>query len=113
MISTGKGTWSEVSQLMKDPSFKKIIVLTSSFGKENFKTMPENAEFVIINPDLEIEQLQKEIAEKLKSKVKGPEVAINMISGSGKEHMSLIAAMLNLGLGIRFVALTKQGVKTL
>ena len=113
MVSVGKGTWNEVSQLIKDPMFKKVFIITSEFGKENFKTISDNTELIIINPELEIQELQKEITTKLKPKLKGPEVAINIISGSGKEHMSLIAAMLNLGLGIRFIALTKQGIKTL
>jgi len=36
---------------------------------------------------------------------------VNIVSGDGKEHMALISALLKLGLGIRFVALTKEGIK--
>ena len=39
---------------------------------------------------------------KLKNKVSG-EVAVNFISGAGKEHMSLISALIKLGVGFRLV----------
>ena len=39
------------------------------------------------------------------------EVGLNFISGTGKEHMALLSAVLKLGIGIRFFALTKDGVK--
>ena len=47
----------------------------------------------------------------LKEKINDIEVALNMISGSGKLHMATLSALLKLGLGIRLIALTKQGVK--
>ena len=39
------------------------------------------------------------------------ETAVNLISGDGKEHMALLSALLKLGVGIRLIALTKEGVK--
>jgi hypothetical protein len=47
----------------------------------------------------------------LKDKIKGTEVALNLVSGTGKEHMAILAALLKLGVGIRLVALTKEGFK--
>ena len=49
--------------------------------------------------------------QKLKEKISGIEVGLNIVSGSGKEHMALISALLKLGIGIRLVALTSNGVK--
>ena len=43
-------------------------------------------------------------------KIAGTEVALSIASGDGKEHMALISALLNLPVGIRFAALTKDGV---
>ena len=38
------------------------------------------------------------------------EVAVSIASGDGKEHMALLSALINLPVGIKFVALTKDGV---
>ena len=40
----------------------------------------------------------------------GTEVALSIASGEGKEHMALISALINSPVGIRFAALTKDGV---
>jgi len=47
---------------------------------------------------------------KLRGKIDGTEVALSIASGDGKEHMALISALINLPVGIRFAALTKDGV---
>ena len=41
------------------------------------------------------------------------EVAVNIVSGNGKEHMAIISALLKLGVGIRLMAVTKDGVREL
>ena len=53
-----------------------------------------------------------QVESKLKDKVNG-EIALNLISGTGKEHMAILSALLKLGVGIRLVALTKDGVEEL
>ena len=42
--------------------------------------------------------------------VAGMEVAVSLASGDGKEHMAMISALLKLPIGVKFVALTKEGV---
>jgi len=54
--------------------------------------------------------LKEELSKKLKGKLNGTEVALSIASGDGKEHMALISALINLPVGIRFAALTKEGV---
>jgi hypothetical protein len=70
-------------------------------------------EFVIINSNESIELLIDKIQEALKEKITGTEVALNLISGSGKEHMAVLSALLKLGLGIRLVTYTVNGIKEL
>lgn len=41
------------------------------------------------------------------------DVGINLICGSGKEHMALITALLQTGVGIRYVIATSQGMEEL
>ena len=109
-LSTGKGTWGHVSRLIKESPWDKVILITNEFGKENF-TKSSNTELILIDPNQGIEELSKEIKEKLKSQIKDSEVALNIISGSGKEHSALLSALLKLGVGIRLIALTKDGMK--
>ena len=47
---------------------------------------------------------------KLKGKFKGTEIALSIASGSGKEHMALISALMSVPVGVRFTALTKEGI---
>jgi len=109
-LSTGKGTWGHVSRLIADGTWENIILITNEFGKENF-TNEKNAALVTVDSRKPILELVEDIKSALHDKIKGTEVAVNFVSGDGKEHMALISALLKLGLGIRLVALTKDGVK--
>ena len=109
-LSTGKGTWIHVSKLIEGGEWDKVFLITNEFGKENF-TNKKNAEFILIDTKKSLKELREEIKDKIKDKIKGTEVAVNLISGVGKEHMALMSALLKLGLAIRFIALTKEGVR--
>ncbi|MFH1209723.1 MAG: hypothetical protein V1663_02965 [archaeon] len=106
-LSTGKGTWGHVSRIRDD--FERVYLITNDYGKENFQK-DEKTELIPLNFNLGIKELRDEIENALKDKLKG-DVAINIISGTGKEHMALISALLKLGVGIRLVALTKDGIE--
>ena len=58
-----------------------------------------------------IPDLIEDLKTALKDKVKMMETAVNIISGEGKEHIALLSALLKIGVGIRLVALTKEGIK--
>ncbi len=109
-LSTGKGTWGHVSRVIQERDWEKIILITNEFGKENF-TAEKPSEFIVVDQNKGIKELRDEIAEKLKDQIKGLEVGLNLISGTGKEHMALIGALLKLGVGIRPIALTKDGAE--
>jgi len=109
-LGTGKGTWEHLKRLIQQEEWEKIILITNDFGKENFK-VDKLIEFIVINQKTFLPQLVEELKKKLKDKITGTEVALNIVSGSGKEHMALLSALLKLGLAIRFVALTTNGVK--
>ena len=109
-LSTGKGTWGHVNRLMQDGKWDKIFLITNDYGKENFNK-DDKTELIAINLNQGIKELRDEMMKNLKERIKGTEVAINVISGTGREHMALIAALLKLGLGFRLVALTKDGIE--
>jgi len=109
-LSTGKGTWGHVSRMVQDGDFEKVILITNEYGKENY-TADKKTELIAVNSSQGLKELRDEIRTVLKEKVKGSEVAVNFVSGTGKEHMALMSALLKLGVGIRFMALTKDGVE--
>jgi len=102
-LSTGKGTWLEVSKLMKSADWSHIYLIAPKFSMEKF-THDKKFEFVEINPDGETEDMKKAIVEQLKNKL-DIDTAISIASGSGKEHMAVISAAMSLGAGIRLVSL--------
>lgn len=108
LLSSGKGSWGQVAGIIKKGDWDKIILVGSEFA-EKFTT-EKASEFIRINSNQKLVDLKKEMLSKLKGRTKGTEVALSIASGSGKEHMALISALLSLPVGIRFVALTVEGI---
>lgn len=108
LLSTGKGTWAQISGLMNHGEWGKVILLGDDFAKD-FKH-EKKFEFIKIDLNGKIKDLKEEFSKKLKGKIDGMEVALSIASGNGKEHMALVSALINLPVGIRFAALTKDGV---
>lgn len=109
-LGSGKGTWQHLNKVIEEKDWENIYILTDDFGVKNFQPK-KPVDYIIIDHDLYLEPLTKDIQEKLKDKIKDFEIGLNMISGTGKEHMAIISALTKLGLGIRLVALTPKGVK--
>jgi hypothetical protein len=108
LLSSGKGTWAQVSGLMTQGEWENIILLGDDFARQ-FQHQ-KKFEFIKIDLGKRIKDLKDEFSAKLKGKINGTEVALSIASGDGKEHMALISSLLNLPVGIRFAALTKDGV---
>jgi hypothetical protein len=109
LLSTGKGTWSQVAGLIQKGEWEKVIVLGPPFAKD-FIVQGEPFDFIEFDNNKNLIQLKKELSKKLEGKFDGLEVALSIASGNGKEHMALQSALLTLPVGIRFTALTKDGV---
>ncbi|MFA6072717.1 MAG: hypothetical protein WC758_01225 [Candidatus Woesearchaeota archaeon] len=109
-LTTGKGGWARVSELMNSMEWEKIYLITNEFGKLNFKSN-KSFELIIINPDEPIDEIKSAIILQLKGKIKDLEVALNISSGSGKEHMAIISAILSSGLGLRIVEVENGKMK--
>lgn len=106
-LGTGKGTWSQVAGVINKGEWDKIILIGDNFAKQ-FKS-EKDFEFLETSSS-RVMDLKNEIHKKLQGKIKGTEVALTIASGTGKEHMSLISALLTLPVGIRFTALTLDGI---
>ncbi len=99
-LLTGKGTWAQIYKLIKAHEWEKVILITNDFGKENFKG---EADLIVVNTRVSIKAMSEEIFTKIKPKIGFGDVAVNIVSGEGTEHMALITALLKLGAGLRFV----------
>jgi hypothetical protein len=108
LLSSGKGTWAQISGLMKHGEWDKIVLVGGDFAKTF--THEKEFEFVQVDLDKKLKDLKDEFSSKLKGKFEGMEVALSIASGDGKEHMALTSALINLPVGVRFAALTKEGV---
>jgi hypothetical protein len=109
LLSTGKGTWGQVSGLVKKGEWEKIIVLGSNYAKD-FNLEGTAFDFIEVDLEKPLVALKNDFMKKLEGKIDGTEVALSVASGSGKEHMALISALLSLPVGVRFTALTQDGV---
>jgi hypothetical protein len=110
LLSKGEGTWAQVAGIIKQGDWEKIILIGNDFAK-NFQ-IEKPFTFIEIKSQRLVE-LRDELKEKLHGKISGTEVALSIASGDGKEHMALISALLALPVGVRFTALTKDGIVTL
>jgi hypothetical protein len=108
LLSSGKGSWAQVAGLINRGEWENIILLGDSFA-EKFTTDKKH-EFIKIDTSKRIVELKEEVMKKLQGKIQGTEVALSIASGEGKEHMSIISAILSLPAGVRFVALTQEGI---
>ncbi len=114
LLSKDEGTWPQVSGIIKNGEWESIILIGNEFA-EKFQ-IPSGKEKDCIFIEMKssrLVDLKQELQEKLQGKIKGTEVALSIASGDGKEHMALISALLNVPVGVRFTALTKEGIVTL
>ncbi len=108
LLSSGKGTWAQVAGLLNHGEWDKVILLGSDFAKQF--SHPNEFEFIQCDLNKRLKDLKDEFSQKLKGKINGTEVALSIASGDGKEHMALISSLLSMPVGVRFTALTKDGV---
>jgi len=108
LLSSGQGTWAQVSGLMKYGEWDKVILIGDEFAKQF--THEKKFEFIKVNLSQPVKALRDDLMEKLKGKFSGLEVSLSIASGDGKEHMALVSALINLPMGVRFTALTKEGI---
>ncbi len=106
-LGSGKGTWANLFKLMKVVEWEKIILVGSPFFTKSFNDKnprDKNVLVLTVNPDKDdYDTIINKLSGVLSKEVEGVEVALNMLSGTGKEHMILLASVLKAGFGIRLV----------
>ena len=111
MLSTGKGTWGHVGRLIADGTWDNIFILTNDFGREKF-TSEKQTTMMVMDFRQPMEEVITSIVEHLTGKL-GSDLHLNIVSGDGKEHMALLAALQRLNITYSLSALTKEGIKKL
>ena len=111
-VSSGEKSWGHVARLIKEQDWKKVFIITDNSGKNKFKA-EKNVEFVVVDFQKPVFELIEGIKKGLNGKITDLEVALNIVSGNGKEHMAILSALLKLGVGVRLMAVTKDGVREL
>ena len=102
-LSVGKGTWNEVRNVIEKEKWRKVFIITNEFGKQKYQPI-KDTEFIVVDARRSLKELMEIIQNSLKDKVEGPEVGLNVTSGSGKEHMAILGALIQSGLSFRLVA---------
>src|SRR3989339_211450 len=87
-LGVGKGTWGHVARVVADEKFDKVVLIATEWVKENFK-LAQDSEWILINNRAGFEVIKEEI----KSKLPKGEIIVSLVSGSGKEHIALLAAI--------------------
>jgi hypothetical protein len=108
-LGRNRESWGQVSALINKTKWDKVVIVK----EKNTDEFPiEVNETIKVDCDQPITLLKTEMMDKLKSKLSGEfEVALSIASGNGKEHMAIISALLNIPVGVRLVAYTKDGVE--
>lgn len=108
-LGTGKGTLTYVRKLIDTEPWDKVFVVTDETGLSF--SAEKKLNFIVVKEEQFIWQTVEGIQKQIDNKVRDTEVALNFVSGSGKIHMAVVAALLKSGLGIRLVVLTPEGLK--
>jgi hypothetical protein len=97
-----------VHRLINEGEWDRIFVVTTPELRRKHKFQKEVL-YIVVDPKKPID----EYVEDIKSNIKGffLEVGINIVNGTGKDHMALLSAVMKAGLGFRLVAVTKNGVE--
>ena len=108
-LGAGKGTWNYLKELILREQWDSVFLVTDLFGSQNFNC-GRKVDFILVDEESQLADMVKGIKEQLNGRIKDLDVAFNLVSGSGKEHMAVLSALLQLGLGIRLVALSESGI---
>lgn len=112
LVFEPEDTWSHIRKLIERGEWKGIVIVTDRTCAKRFSAQ-KGFQTVVIDPEIAAVDIIKHLTPALRPYLTDFEAGLNMVSGTGKEHMCVLAALLKLGVGVRLVALTKEGVQQL
>ena len=107
----GKGTWGEVFKILDSEPWTCAYVITAPFFEQKFREKYSGkAPLTILSLEESkpLSTMVQDLANAFKTLT--DDVALNLISGSGKQHMAVLAGLLKAGVGIRLVTVNENGI---
>ncbi|MBR9690201.1 hypothetical protein GOV08_00795 [Candidatus Woesearchaeota archaeon] len=95
-------------RLINEAEWDRIFVVSTPEIKKKHSFSKEVI-WIIVDPSKHVAEYIEDIKKQLKGYFL--EVGINLVNGTGKDHMALLSAVMKAGLGFRLVAVTKNGVE--
>lgn len=111
-VGTDEQNWGQITALLNRLDYEKAVLVVDALASG----YPTNEKCTVIKMDMgqPLLTLQKEVQEKLKKTIGGEfEVALSLASGTGKEHMAVLSALLQIPVGVKLVVYTKEGIQFL
>ncbi len=110
-LGDDRENWGQVNGLINRGEWDKIILVKSK-SSEDYEP-PKEADIVEVDTSKPLLELKEDIINKLRKKFEGFDAHVSIASGTGKEHMALISALLSIPVGIRLVVFTKNGIEVI
>jgi len=110
-IGDDQASWGQIRRLIKAQEWEHVYLIGGE-GAGSF-TADRSFDLILIDQKKPVKDLINDITAHLKGKFSFSDVGVNLVSGSGKDHMAILASLLKLGIGIRLVAVTKDGFEEL
>lgn len=108
LMSSDTGNWKQVAALINCTKWDNVYLICNDLAYSNIDLKGVTKyKFDETNPINSIFELTKIF----KTEISDFEVCINLSSGTGIEHMSLVSSVLKSGLGLRFVYCENNKVK--
>ena len=109
-LGQGSASQTYIEGLINGEGWDHCIIISGEQAKLNTN---KPAEIVVIDTKKPLPELASELKDVLFKKLGEPEfgceIGLNIATGSGKEHMAVLSAVIKMGFGIRLVALTNAG----
>jgi len=100
LMSSDTKNWKAVASLFNSTKWDNVYLVCNDLAYSNIDVASvHKLKFDESNPIVSIGALTKFF----KNEIKDFEVCVNLSSGTGLEHMTLVSALLKSGLGLRFV----------
>ncbi len=102
-----------MNKVISSQPWSRVFLLANEFAQQHYTPNGTNVELIPVNSLQELPVLVQEIKRSLQGKVADFEVGLNFISGTGKEHMAVLEAVMQLGLNFRLVAVQEGKAGTM
>ena len=104
-----------VEKLIDTHSWKRVIIISGdaniSSGLNLRGGNEKKIEFITVNLRMPLPEVIEELHKKLSRRINDIDVAVNFFSGPGKLHMTMMSVLLKMGVGVRLVIVTPEGMR--